>query len=638
MSRLEKFNARFKTQQDVLTLDEFLDLAKTDPIAYRSPHERMLHAIGEPRKVDTSKDPRLGVIYDKRTIKVYEPFHDFYGMEDVIENIVSYFVHAAQGLEERKQVLYLLGPVGSAKSSLAERLKVLMEKEPFYCLAAETETGLELSPVFESPLGLFTKEDADDLEIPAYHLTGLLSPWAIKRIQENKGEINKFKVVCMYPNKLYQHAIKKVEPGDDNNQDISSLVGKIDLRKLEFFNQTDPDAYSFSGGLCRGNRGIMEFVEMFKAPRQVLHPLLTATQEGNYNPSEDGLGAIPFDGIILAHSNETEWAAFKNNKENEAFLDRICIIKVPYCTRYTEEIKIYEKLIHDSHLRDSPCAKTTLETLAKFCIATRLNAENFDELKLKLAVYNGDNIKDLAPSVKSYYEYRWEQYDEAFKGTSTRQAFKLISKTFNFDSEEISANPIHILELIERYVNSDSFTTSQKTLYNTVVEYLRGNLFEAISKDISFCLMDSYAEYGQTLFDSYITYADAWLEEQDYRDPDTQEMYDRDALNAELEEIEKIAKISNPKDFRHEVVNFVLRYRSGHKGQSPNWRDYKKLSDAIEKKLLKETESLVPALSMESHNTGKEWNKFIKNMQDRGYTPRQTKVIYSWYNKRKVNN
>src|SRR5690606_36698790 len=132
--------------------------------------------------------------------------------------------------------------------------------------------------------------------------------------------------------------------GEENNQDISSLVGKIDIRKLEQYSQDDPDAYSYSGGLCQANRGLLEFVEMFKAPIKVLHPLLTATQEGNYKGTE-GFGAIPFDGIVMAHSNESERVAFMNNKNIEALLDRIYTVKVLFFLRLLDEIRIYEQLL-----------------------------------------------------------------------------------------------------------------------------------------------------------------------------------------------------------------------------------------------------------------------------------------------------
>ena len=356
---------------DEMSLHDFLLGCKDDPGMYQTAAERMITAIGEPELVDTSKDPRMGRIFLNRTLKVYPAFADFFGMEDTIERIVGFFRYAAQGLEERKQILYLLGPVGGGKSSLAERLKYLAEQRPIYVLKA----GEQSSPVFESPLGLFDPEQMGDLLESKYgiaqrRLTGLMSPWAMKRLDEFGGDISKFSVVRMMPSKLRQIGVAKTEPGDDNNQDISSLVGKVDIRKLEFFSQDDPDAYSYSGGLNFATQGLLEFVEMFKAPIKVLHPLLTATQEGNYLGTES-FGAFPFQGVVLAHSNEAEWTQFRNNKNNEAFLDRICVIKVPYCLRATEEAKIYDKLLASSELDDATCADETMNILARFCTLTR---------------------------------------------------------------------------------------------------------------------------------------------------------------------------------------------------------------------------------------------------------------------------
>ncbi|MCP4431796.1 MAG: PrkA family serine protein kinase, partial [Gammaproteobacteria bacterium] len=296
MSIFEKYQDRYEQrQQEELSLQDYLNLCKSDPLAYATASERMLAAIGEAEMIDTSQDPALSRIFSNKVISRYPAFKEFYGMEDAIEQIVSYFKHAAQGLEEKKQILYLLGPVGGGKSSLAERLKALMEVKPVY--------AIKDSPVFESPLGLFdANEDSDILQgeygIAERYLNNIMSPWAAKRLHEFGGDITRFKVVKIQPSILDQIAIAKTEPGDENNQDISALVGKVDIRMLEHFAQNDADAYSYSGALCRANQGLMEFVEMFKAPIKVLHPLLTATQEGNYNGTE-GLSALPFEGTIL---------------------------------------------------------------------------------------------------------------------------------------------------------------------------------------------------------------------------------------------------------------------------------------------------------------------------------------------------
>lgn len=375
-------------------------------------------------------------------------------MEEVIEQVVAYFRHAAQGLEEKKQILYLLGPVGGGKSSIAERLKQLMERVPFYALKG--------SPVNESPLGLFDyDEDGPILEeqygIPRRYLKSILSPWAVKRLHEYNGDIRRFRVVRRYPSILRQIGIAKTEPGDENNQDISSLVGKVDIRKLEQYAQDDADAYSYSGGLCLANQGLLEFVEMFKAPIKVLHPLLTATQEGNFKGTE-GFGAIPFDGIILAHSNESEWKAFRNNRNNEALLDRIFVVKVPYCLRVSEEIKIYEKLIRNSSLAEAVCAPGTLKMMAQLSVLTRLHEPENSSLFSKMQVYDGENLKDTDPKAKSYQEYRdYAGVDEGMTGVSTRFAFKILSRVFNFDSTEVAANPVHLMYVLEQQIEREQF-------------------------------------------------------------------------------------------------------------------------------------------------------------------------------------
>jgi serine protein kinase len=213
-------------KQNRLSLKEYLEGCRSDASMYASTAERMIAAIGEPEFVDTAKDARLGRIFMNRTLKIYPAFKDFYGLEETIERIVGFFRHAAQGLEEKKQILYLLGPVGGGKSSLADRLKDLMEERPIYVLA--TSDGL--SPIFESPLGLFDPASMgpmleDRYGIPQRLLLGSMSPWAVKRLDEYGGDISKFSVVQLHPSKLRQICVAKTEPGDENNQDISALVG-----------------------------------------------------------------------------------------------------------------------------------------------------------------------------------------------------------------------------------------------------------------------------------------------------------------------------------------------------------------------------------------------------------------------------
>ena len=633
MSLFNHYQSRYEgTQEEEMTLQEYLELCKTDPTAYANAAERLLMAIGDPETIDTSRDPRLSRIFSNKIIRRYKAFSEFYGMEEAIEQIVSYLRHAAQGLEEKKQILYLLGPVGGGKSSLAERLKALMEKQPIYCIKG--------SPVYESPLGLFNPaEDGQILQeeygIPNRYLTGIMSPWAVKRLHEFGGDISQFKVVKAYPSRLDQIGISKTEPGDENNQDISSLVGKVDIRKLEDFAQNDPDAYSYSGGLCRANQGLLEFVEMFKAPIKVLHPLLTATQEGNYNSTE-GLSAIPFTGMILAHSNESEWQAFKNNKNNEAFIDRVYIVKVPYCLRTSEEGLIYQKLLNNSSLADAPCAPDTLNMLSQFIILSRLKEPMNSSIYSKMKVYDGENLKDKDPKAKSMQEYKDAAgVDEGMTGLSTRFAFKILSKVFNFDATEVAANPVHLLYVLEKQIEQEQYPAEVQDRYlRFIKEYLTPKYVEFIGKEIQTAYLESYSEYGQNIFDRYVTYADFWIQDQEFRDPETGEILDRQALNEELEKIEKPAGISNPKDFRNEVVNFVLRARANNNGQNPTWNSYEKLRTVIEKKMFSNTEDLLPVISFNAKSSSedqKKHNNFVERMKERGYTEKQVRLLSEWY-------
>jgi len=619
-----------------MTLPEFLEGCRDDPMMYATATERLLAAIGEPEMVDTSKDARMGRIFMNRTIRMYPAFSEFYGMEETIERIVGFLRHAAQGLEERKQIMYLLGPVGGGKSSLAERLKALMETHPIYVLKA----GSDLSPVFESPLGLFDPDRMGDLleeryKIPRRRLNGLMSPWCLKRLDEFNGDISKFRVQKILPSRLRQIAISKTEPGDENNQDISSLVGKVDIRKLEMHAQNDPDAYSYSGGLNRANQGLLEFVEMFKAPIKMLHPLLTATQEGNYIGTEN-IGAIPFSGIVLAHSNESEWQSFKNNRNNEAFIDRIYVIKVPYCLRVTEEQKIYEKLVSRSELGDAACAPATFEMLARFTVLSRLKRHENSTIFAKMRVYDGESLKETDPRARSLQEYKDAAgVEEGMDGASTRFAFKVLAATFNHDTTEIAADPVHLMYVLEQSIRRDQLPQDTEKRY---LEFIKAELApryaEFIGNEIQKAYLESYHDYGQNLFDRYVSYADAWIEDIDFKDPDTGQLLNRELLNQELTKVEKPAGIANPKDFRNEVVKFSLRARANNAGKNPNWTSYEKIREVIEKRMFSQVEELLPVISFGSKKDGdteKKHTEFVNRMMSRGYTERQVRRLVEWY-------
>lgn len=374
---------------------------------------------------------------------------------------------------------------------------------------------------------------------------------------------------------------------------------------------------------------------MFKAPIKVLHPLLTATQDGSYMGTEN-IGAFPYQGIVLAHSNEAEWQQFKSNRNNEAFLDRITVVKVPYCLRATEEAQIYDKLIASSSLKNAPCAPETLPIMARFSVLTRLREHENSTLYSKLRVYDGENLKDTDPKAKSIQEYRDKAgVDEGMTGISTRFAFKVLSETFNHDNLEIAADPVHLMYVLEQTILREQFPEETQGRY---LEFIKTELAtryaEFIGEEIQKAYLESYSDYGQNLFDRYIAYADAWIEDQDYKDPDTGQMYDREVLEQELEKIEKPAGVANPKDFRNEVVKFVLRARAENEGKNPDWHKYAKLRRVIEKRMFSNVEDLLPVISFgakRDRETDAKHAEFVERMTDRGYTQGQVRRLVEWY-------
>jgi serine protein kinase len=603
----------------------------------------MVAAIGEPTVFDTSTDPRMSRIFSNRKIRVYDAFKDFFGAEDAIEQIATYFRNAAAGLEESKQILYLLGPVGGGKSSLAERIKDLMEVHPIFVLydRNENDPELRMSPVFESPLSLFSVSEHGELFEQEFGIGSsylgktVLSGWAQEKLREFDGDITKFSVAKVYPSKASQTAIMKIEPGDDNNQDVSVLVGKTDLRKLDRFSQNHPYSYSYSGGLNRTNQGLMEFAEMFKANLKVLNPLLMATQDRSYNGTES-IPSMPYGGIVLSHSNQSEWTNFRNNKTNEAFLDRVCVIKVPYCLRVNEEEQIYQKMLKGSTMRNAPIAPQTLKMLAQFMVLTRLVEPSNSTMNAKMRVYNGEAVKDTMPNAKPIEEYRMAAgVEEGMTGMSTRFAFKIISKCLDLRPDERQANPVDLMFVLEEAIRLEHLPEETSKRYNYFIrEYLHRDYFTFLEKELRAAYLDSSDTFGQNMFERYVLFAEAWLDDTQCRDPETHVLLNRSQLNEQLEAIERPASVMNVKDFRHEIVNHVLRYRAKNGGNAPRWSEYTKIKDVIEKKMFAATENIMPVISFgpkSSDELATKHNKFIERMVERGYTENQIQLLVAWW-------
>jgi serine protein kinase len=301
-----------------------------------------------------------------------------------------------------------------------------------------------------------------------------------------------------------------------------------------------------------------------------------------------------------------------------------------------EEERIYAKLLRSSELAEAPCAPGTLEMLARFAVLSRLKPHENSNLFAKMRVYDGESLKEVDPKARTMQEYKDAAgVDEGMDGISTRFAFKTIAATFNHDTNEVAADAVHLMYVLEQAIKREQFPAETEAQY---LEFIKAELApryaEFIGHEIQKAYLESYHDYGQNLFDRYVDYADAWIEDQDFKDPDTGQLLNRELLNQELSKIEKAAGIANPKDFRNEVVKFTLRARASHGGRNPSWTSYEKIREVIERRMFSQVEDLLPVISFGSkkdNETEKKHEEFVTRMVERGYTERQVRRLVEWY-------
>ena len=642
---------------ETMSIMDYLEECKTNKMAYANVSERILDALGEPETIRTDLlgNDRLARIHQSKTIQVYPAFSEFFGVEDIVRQTVSFLKGHADGGEERNQVLYFMGPVGSGKTSFAEKLKDLVEVNPIYVLVANPEAyddpdifakeieGEEIhrmSPLLDSPLALFGKDNAankqireaivEQYNIPERYFDTFRSPWATKRLQVAGGDINKaFKVMKIYPSEAEQIGIGKVEPKDTTNSDISDLVGKVDMNKVaEGLRQNDPDAYLYCGGFQKGNQGIVEFPEMFKAPRAALNPMLNGVQ-GSYDGTER-VPTMPFRGLFVAHSNQSEWTSFKTDKKNEALLDRIRVIKTPYLLRSTEESKIYEKIRTGSQLADYPIAKGTVKLLADWIVASRLPEDDKFNRLTRVKVLDGEKPDGASSSIPTISVLLDSLPTTAgMTGLSTRFAMKVLQQTFRVNEAdgEVAADPFLLKEVLDEEIkhmelSPDDASELRQTLNGLLVDY---------RKDLKVQILDAFAgaseDLYQGMFDRYIKMADAWLEDgETYTETigGVKRVLSKDELHHKMQELERPADVSNPKNFRSEVVSFVHRQQS-RTGEKVRWNAYEKMANVIREKMSDSFKDLLPALKLDeapaNEDIGTQRAKFLSTMKDdHGYT------------------
>jgi serine protein kinase len=610
------------------TLLDYLEIVKENPDVAMLAHQRMYNTITEPgvEVIKTDENPRLRRIYGNDIIKKYKFFEDdFFGIDKTIMKIVRYFHSAAMAGEESRQVLYLVGPVGSGKSSLMEALKKALEtSEPVYALKG--------CPIREEPLHLIPKHLRKRFEeILNVKIEGDLCPICRYRLKnEYKGEYEKFPVETVGFSIRSRKGIGVVPPVDPNNQDTSVLIGSVDISKIDMYPEDDPRVLSLNGAFNVGNRGIVEFIEVFKNETEYLHTMITATQEKSI-PSPGKGSMIYFDGIILAHSNEAEWNKFKSDHTNEAILDRIVKIEIPYCLELNEEIKIYEKILKKSKFK-AHIAPHTIEIASMFAILTRLEPSAKVDPITKLKIYNGEEIVEKGMTRKiDIFELKEEVQREGMTGISTRFIMKALDTTLS-ESEHDCINPISVMETLVKSVKELSISDDDKSRYLAFIQdTIRKEYNKILEKEITKAFIHGYREQAESLFNNYLDHAEAYVNKTKIKDRNTGEELEPDEKFLRTIEEQIGITDSAAKGFRADVTAymfFVLR-----NGGKLDYNSYEPLKEAIEKKLtasVRELSRVITSAKVRDNEQNEKYDSMVEEMKNNGYCDHCCNVILKY--------
>tara|TARA_R100000808_G_scaffold13365_1_gene32472 strand:+ start:6871 stop:8805 length:1935 start_codon:yes stop_codon:yes gene_type:complete len=598
-------------------LKDYLELLEADASIADLAHRRLYDQIVSNgiTHLDESND-RCKKIFDGDDVKVFDYFSSqFFGMERPLEKVMRFLRSAAMKGEESRQVLLLLGPVGAGKSALVEHIKSALES----CAPIHVLDGC---PIREEPLHLIPRSLRDEFaEEYGIKIEGDLCPVCRHRlINEFEGDYTKFPITQSSFSVRGRKGVGVVPPMDPNTQDTSLLIGSEDISKLDLYPEDDPRVLSLNGAFNVGNRGIVEFVEVFKNEIEFLHTMITATQEKNV-PSPGKQAMIYFDGVILAHCNEAEWNKFKAEHTNEAILDRIVRVNVPYTLEFEQEVKIYQKLINRSDF-DCHIAPHTLEIAAMFAVLSRLKPSNKVDPLTKMKIYNGEEIVESGLIKKvDIKDLREEVEDEGMTGISTRFVMKAIDAALS-DSSKNMITPISIRDALikqvkEQIVNADE----RKYCLQFLQKVLHEEYLSILEKEITKAFVTAYEEQAESLFNNYLDHAEAYVNNTKVKDRVTSEEMEPDERFLQSIEEQIGIKGSSKNNFRADITSYM--FSKLRRGDTIDWRSYGPLREAIENKLVASVRDISRIVTKSKSRDVKQQKKFNSMIQtlmdDYGY-------------------
>ena len=591
------------------TLSEYLALLEKNTDIPKLAHKRLFDTINSHGMTKMSNaDARCNKLFNGEEIRTYDYFQSkFFGMERSLAKIMRFLRSASLKGEESRQVLLLLGPVGAGKSALMEHIKgALEESEPMY--------HIEGCPIHEEPLHLIPRSLREEFQkIYGIRIEGDLCPVCRHKLKEEyDNDYTAMPITQASFSVRGRRGVGVVPPMDANSQDVTVLVGSEDISKLDMYSEDDPRVLSLNGAFNVGNRGIVEFVEVFKNEIEFLHTMITATQEKSV-PSPGKGPMIYFDGVILAHCNEAEWNKFKSENTNEAILDRIVRVNVPYCLEVSEEQKIYEKMLGLSDF-DGHIAPHTLEVASMFAVLSRLHASNKVDPLTKMKLYDGQDVIEKGTVKKiDINDLRDEARDEGMTGISTRFIMKAIDSALS-DSEKNMVTPISIRDALIKQVKDQIVIEDDRNRYlDFLGKTLHDEYLNILEKEITKAFVSAYDEQAEALFNNYLDHAEAYVNMSTVKDRVTNEEIQPDErFMASIEEQIGITGTSR-ENFRVDITAFM--FSKLRRGDKVDWQSYAPLKEAIESKLTSSVKQISRIVTKSKSRDKKQQGKYNEMVQ-----------------------
>ena len=636
------------------SFEDYLEIVKARPEVTRNAFQRLYDMIST-RGADEYVD-------NKKKITSFGFFQDtanggadaVFGLDIPLQRLVNVLKAAAEGYGPERRVILLHGPVGSSKSTIARLLKKGMEdysRTPEGALYTYSwvnlgGTGLTStadgdtfpSPMHEEPLRLIPAEWRErafkELGIAndryRIKLEGDLNPACryifkalLERYKGNWAEViaKHIRVRRLLLSEKDRVGIGTFQPKDEKNQDSTVLTGDINYRKIaEYGSDSDPRAFNFDGEFNIANRGIVEFVEVLKLDVAFLYDLLGASQEHRIKPKK--FAQTDIDEVIIGHTNEAEYKKLLANEFMEALRDRTIKIDIPYITRLSEEVKIYEKSFGSGKVRGKHVAPHTLEIAAMWAILTRLEDPKKHNLTLlqKLKLYDGrmlpgytqDTVKELRKDTKR----------EGMDGISPRFVQDMLSNAL-VRYEEPTLNPFMVMNEIERGLKAHSLITAddQRKRYTELIGVVRREYEDIIKNEVQRAISADETEI-QKLAANYVDNVRAHTLKEKLKNRYTGR--DEEPDERLMRSIEEKIEIAEPRkdDFRREIMNFIGALAL--EGKKFTWNTNDRLRRALELKLFEDKKDTIKFTSIVSNVLDRETQEKIdavktRLMRDFGY-------------------